>query len=59
MPWQLNDIAPVFDCRNAGGARPAGPDAPACYVQPERTLSGKPQGQFPHIDAQDYAKTGD
>jgi virulence factor Mce-like protein len=56
--WQLNGIAPVFDCRNAGGPRPAGPDAPACYVQPKRTLSGKPQGQFPHIDATDYAKGG-
>ena len=56
--WQLNDIAPVFDCRNAGGPREAGPDAPKCYVQPKRTLSGKPQGQFPNITATDYSKKG-
>ena len=55
--WQLNDIAPVFDCRNAGAPREAGPDAPKCYVQPKRTLSGKPQGQFPNIESTDYSKS--
>ena len=55
--WQRNNIAPVFDCRNAGGERPMGPDAPACHVQPKRMFKGKLQGQFPHVEADDYRKS--
>ena len=43
--WQKNEIQPSFDCRNAGGAHKASVDQPPCYVQSERTLDGKKQGQ--------------
>jgi ABC-type transporter Mla subunit MlaD len=56
--WQLNGIAPSFDCNNAGGPRPARPGMPACYVQPQRTFEGRPQGRYPHITANDYSKPG-
>jgi len=49
--WQQRGIQGMFDCNNAGGERPAGPDAPACYVQAPATVDGKRQGRFPHLTA--------
>jgi virulence factor Mce-like protein len=54
--WQINDIGPAFDCRNAGGEHKATATQPPCYVQSPRTFDGKKQGQFPHIAAQDYSR---
>ena len=54
--WQMNEIGPSFDCRNAGGEHKATADQPPCIVQPLRTIDGKKQGQFPHVAAEDYSR---
>ncbi|WP_372790776.1 MlaD family protein [Paraconexibacter sp.] len=52
-----NAILPSFDCKNAGGERPAGgtPSAPACHVQKPYAYGGATTA-FPQIAREDYSK---
>jgi virulence factor Mce-like protein len=54
---------PNWDCKPSGGekipdttaTRPDQDTAPGCWVQPKFTFKNRLQGQFPHIEAADYA----
>ena len=56
-------IFPNFDCKPSGGERRgevgprgAGGSTPACFVADKMLLKGKRQGQFPHVEAENYKK---
>jgi virulence factor Mce-like protein len=59
-----NLIFPNWDCNNtkskgpqpADTKNPPGPTntGPACFVQPNGNFQGRPQGRFPHVDAESY-----
>jgi phospholipid/cholesterol/gamma-HCH transport system substrate-binding protein len=53
--WQIKEIPPSFDCRNTGGAHPADATSPPCHEVTNRTLDGKKQGRFPHVEAGNYS----
>jgi hypothetical protein len=45
-----------FDCKPSKGERkPSGSD-PGCYVANKLQFGGRLQGQFPHVEADDYSK---
>ena len=58
-----NLIFPNWDCANTASHGPqpadtsmAGPNntGPACFVEPPLSFQGRPQGKFPHVDAENY-----
>jgi phospholipid/cholesterol/gamma-HCH transport system substrate-binding protein len=49
-------MTPSFDCRNTGGEHPPTADEPGCQVDKHIQFQGRLQGQFPHVEADDYTK---
>ena len=55
---QQKGIIPNWDCKNAGGEKPATEGAqgsPACYLQAPYPFSGETR-KFPHVERRDYSK---
>jgi hypothetical protein len=49
-------ISPSSDCRNAGGETTPSDGTPGCRKAPAQVVGGRLQGDFPHVEAADYAR---
>jgi phospholipid/cholesterol/gamma-HCH transport system substrate-binding protein len=52
-------ISPSSDCRNAGGETKPSDGTPGCYKADGLKFQGRIQGDFPHVEAEDYTKPSD
>jgi virulence factor Mce-like protein len=52
-------ISPSSDCRNAGGDTKPSDGTPGCWKHGGIPFQGRIQGDFPHVEAEDYLKSGD
>ena len=52
-------MSPSSDCRNAGGETRPSDGTPGCWKAHPQEFGGRIQGDFPHIEAADYAKPRD
>jgi phospholipid/cholesterol/gamma-HCH transport system substrate-binding protein len=52
-------ISPSSDCRNAGGETKPSDGTPGCWKAHGITFQGRLQGDFPHVEAEDYLKEKD
>jgi virulence factor Mce-like protein len=50
--------APSTDCANTGGEHPPSAQNPGCYKGKRLEFQGRLQGDFPHVQADDYLKDG-
>jgi virulence factor Mce-like protein len=52
-------LSPSTDCRNAGGETEPSDGTLGCWKADGVRFQGRIQGDFPHIEAADYTKSGD
>jgi phospholipid/cholesterol/gamma-HCH transport system substrate-binding protein len=50
--------APSSDCSNTGGEHPPSQGNPGCYKGEPLSFQGRIQGDFPHVQAENYLKDG-
>ena len=51
-------MSPSTDCKNAGGETRPADGTPGCWKHGPMRFQGRLQGDFPHIEAADYRKSG-
>jgi virulence factor Mce-like protein len=52
-------MSPSSDCSNAGGQTPASDGTPGCWKHGPEEFQGRLQGDFPHVEAEDYSDKAD
>ena len=48
-------MSPSSDCSNAGGETKPSDGTPGCWKAPPQEFGGRLQGDFPHVEAEDYS----